>query len=330
MNGCVGWPASSVLSLFYPAGRQVYCACDSTTFFIGLFCAIKGRVMMGPWVLRSSAFWGCSVALGNSERQKKQQFVFFFKHGGFEHVSTCCCPNHFLRRIDQLIKWEHSLLQEVWESVYIIIYIYINLQENPVRKSLVKASQEKSLHPQHVFLSDRHQPLGWFPWYWDVLRLKKRVEGLVPSLNFLLAQTLKRDSCVQQDRDRGWLRWLRWLAWLGSDMGVPEGVRFELSNVPERSRSQGSSHGTCSRLKAHDSHDLKICSLKVEASGDCVLIISFIAFWDLWDSSEMQPDQVVQNTQDLLFDVCSFASPLASWFGSFSASSFSLRQVRNQ
>eukprot|EP00438_Fugacium_kawagutii_P030036 Skav201332 [mRNA] locus=scaffold1389:124310:127482:+ [translate_table: standard] len=32
----------------------------------------------------------------------------------------------------------------------------------------------------------------------SLLGLKKRVEGLVPSLNFLLAQTLKRDSCVQQ------------------------------------------------------------------------------------------------------------------------------------
>eukprot|EP00435_Cladocopium_sp_Y103_P065809 s241_g27.t2 len=33
----------------------------------------------------------------------------------------------------------------------------------------------------------------------SLLGLKKRVEGLVPSLNFLLAQTLKRDSCVVQN-----------------------------------------------------------------------------------------------------------------------------------
>ena len=207
-----------------------------------------------------------------------------------------------------------------------IIYIYcILICRTTQWENLWSRHHRRNLcTPNMCFYPIDINHLGWFPWYWDVLRLKKRVEGLVPSLNFLLAQMLKRDSCVQQDRDRGWLRWL---AWLGSDMGVPEGVRFELSNVPERSRSQGSSHGTCSRLKAHDSHDLKICSLKVEASGDCDLIISLIAFWDLWDSSEMQPDQVVQNTQDLLFDVCSFASPLASWFGSFSASSFSLRQV---
>ena len=146
----------------------------------------------------------------------------------FQIVSTCCCRNHSSH--NRSVNWVRA--QSTPRRLRIWIE-NLDLQDNPVRSSGVKViiTGEIFAAPTRV-LSDRHQALRWFLWYWDVLRLKKRVEGLVPSLNFLLAQTLKRDSCVQQDRDRGWLRWL---AWLGSDMGVSEGVHFELSDVPERS-----------------------------------------------------------------------------------------------
>ena len=87
IRGCVGWQASSRVVPFFSRPSGLFCLWFDDLFDRSL--VRKGRVMMGPWVLRSSAFWGCSVALGNSKtahgstgfcRPQSTMFVSMFQH----------------------------------------------------------------------------------------------------------------------------------------------------------------------------------------------------------------------------------------------------------